>query len=479
MLWIALHFPALALDVFARGIQKNRPLATASSPASNASIIACNRAARDLGVRNGMPVTSACALGAGLAILARDADAEQAALSRVATWALQFTPVVSIASPTEVLLEVSGSLKLFAGLQPLHALLECGVAGLGYQAIIACAPTPLAAQLCARSAPPIRIRHRDTLRASLERLSISALDLPQTALVLLRNIGVHTLGECLRLPRDGLARRLGPELSNTLDRALGNIPDPRPGFVPPAHFTTALTLPAPVENAAALLFAARRLLAELCGFLAATGNGVQRLVVSLAHDDHPDTHCTLDLVAASRDLDHLVSVLRNRLEHLALPSAATALLLESALLLPVPSRSLSFLPGAREHRDEAAALIERLRARLGNAAVSGLDTVADHRPECAWQTCEPTAKRAPQMARSARPLWLLSSPRPLREISATPCYEGPLTLLEGPERIESGWWDGNDVARDYFVASNPADSLLWIYRERCAGGGWHLHGFFS
>ncbi len=79
----------------------------------------------------------------------------------------------------------------------------------------------------------------------------------------------------------------------------------------------------------------------------------------------------------------------------------------------------------------------------------------------------------------SRPLWLLHTPRPLGEIAAIPQYEGPLALLAGPERIESGWWDGNDIGRDYFVARNPGESLLWIYRERRDNGGWYLHGFFG
>jgi len=81
--------------------------------------------------------------------------------------------------------------------------------------------------------------------------------------------------------------------------------------------------------------------------------------------------------------------------------------------------------------------------------------------------------------RALRPLWLLAAPRLLDENAAVPCYDGPLTLLAGPERIESGWWDGADVARDYFVARNPGESLLWIYRERRGSGAWYLHGFFS
>ena len=91
-----------------------------------------------------------------------------------------------------------------------------------------------------------------------------------------------------------------------------------------------------------------------------------------------------------------------------------------------------------------------------------------------------------------RPLWLLPQPQPLAEINAQPHWRAiagaatgdtagmrPLALLCGPERIESGWWDDDDIARDYFVAQAADQSLLWIYRERRGPGGWFLHGLFA
>jgi protein ImuB len=63
-----------------------------------------------------------------------------------------------------------------------------------------------------------------------------------------------------------------------------------------------------------------------------------------------------------------------------------------------------------------------------------------------------------------------------------PRYEGPLEIEEGPERIESGWWDGHDVARDYYVARNGQGARLWVFRNRRAAGGdadWFLHGWFA
>ena len=62
--------------------------------------------------------------------------------------------------------------------------------------------------------------------------------------------------------------------------------------------------------------------------------------------------------------------------------------------------------------------------------------------------------------------------------SGTPFLQGPLTAESGPERIETGWWDGHDVQRDYYVARNPRGVRVWIFRDRHAGG-WYLHGLFG
>jgi protein ImuB len=480
MLWLALHFHSLALDVHARGAPDPGPLAVASSPEAGAVVVACSPAARRRGVRAGMALAAACALDSSLKILARDPAAERAALERVAAWTIQYTPSASIAPPADVLLEVAGSLSLFGGLSRLCGQVEHGLSELGYGACLACAPTPLAAQWFARAGLAVRIRHPDALRHALERLPAAALGQPPEIATLLEDIGVRTAGDFLRLPRDGAARRFGQRLLDDLDRALGRLPDARRPYTPPPRFTAALPLPAPVHEAEALLFAARRLIAEQCGLLAAGGNGAQRLHFTLAHEDREDTQIVLNLVAATRDPEHLVSVLRERLGRLRLARPATAIALVSESLAPLPARSLSFLPASEGHSETVSRLIERLRGRLGDGAVQGLGLAADHRPERAWRMGEPGRDAAAGPARRApRPLWLLAVPRRLDASAGAPCYDGPLTLLAGPERIESGWWDGDDVVRDYFVARTAAQSLLWIYRERWESGAWYLHGFFS
>jgi protein ImuB len=115
-------------------------------------------------------------------------------------------------------------------------------------------------------------------------------------------------------------------------------------------------------------------------------------------------------------------------------------------------------------------LRERLRARLGDESVNGLSFHADHRPECAWQPCS-VSKPGPTIHPVPRPGWLLHEPQALTDAS--------VRVLAGPERIESGWWDGGDVRRDYFLVETRSGQRGWAYRSVGESNGLLLHGWFA
>jgi protein ImuB len=378
---------------------------------------------------------------------------------------------------------MSSGLKLFRGLESFAESLRRGLADMGWSAKLAGAPTPRAACWLARTDEE-RFVVRGKLERALAALPVRVLRCEDGTLEALQAIGVLTLGELVALPRDGVARRFGQRLVDDLDRALGRLPDPRNFFAPPAVFRADIELPAEVTQAEALLFAARRLIAQLAGFLAARSGGIQHFVLKLGHRDKAPTEIAIGLVAPSRDAEHFVLLLRERLSKLALREPVRSIALQTEEVVPLAGRNFGLLleeskpPGNWEH------LIERLRSRLGTDAVYGLAPRADHRPEHASARDSLAPGRQQTYAGTsaeflARPFWLLDRPRPLREIGSVPDYEGPLELLAGPERIESGWWDGEDVARDYFVARTRNEALVWIYRERRSEGGWYLHGVFA
>lgn len=500
MLWLALFFPRLPLEVFARSLPAGLPAAVCT----RLVVLEANEAARATGVHPGLKRATALALAPSLHVLERDPAREADALRQVACWALQFTPAVSLQPPVEalkpppmpgaskagLLLDVQHSLRLFGGRSALLARVRTGLAELGITARIGCAPTATGAWLLAQ--------HRDGLVVDevrlvplLSRLPVSLLEHAQAHLATLGSVGACTLDDLLRLPRAGLARRFGAALLTELDQAFGRVPQPRAWFDAPLRFADRLELFAQVDSAQALLFAARRLILPLCGWLAARQVAVRELSFTAAHDDYPATPFSLRLADPSRDPDRITALLREQLAVTRLPAPAHTLSLECSDAVALADVTASLFPAPGTSHGEFSRLLERLQARLGREHVQRLRVAADHRPEAAW-CAEPvnaltTARgtSAPPAAVGAlpRPLWLLASPIAIDERNNRPYHHGPLALLAGPERIESGWWDGRLVQRDYFIASDEGDALLWIYRERVpdaqARHGWFIQGRFG
>lgn len=481
MLWLALHFPCLALEIRARSCPASLPLALAEHAGAHGKVRLCNAPAQDCGVRPGISVASAFALCGNLKIIISNPEAERCALERIAACLLQFTPQVSLAGTAELVLEIGASIALFGGIRRLRHSIGSSLRKLGYSCSMACAPTPQAALWFARAGIKMCIEQTGELPEALNRVPVTVMDIPESAATLHR-FGIGSVGACLDLPRDGLARRLGTQLLDAIDRALGRLPDPRPPFTLPDHFNSRLDLPAPAAQSGILLIAAKRLCSELCGYLAACSQGAQQLNWKLHHEHRESTCLTMDLSSLSRDAEHLLALLSERLAGTELQQPVIALELACIRQQPLLHATQTLLPEQVIQPVAVARLLDRLRARLGPAAVKGLEQRMDHRPERAWHACSPEpGKRTQEVIPAAgrRPLWLLEKPGMLQERHSAPWHDGPLTLVAGPERIEYGWWDWQPAIRDYFIARDAKNALLWIYRERIAEGRWFLHGYFS
>lgn len=431
------------------------------------------------------------------------ADPER--LDHLARLALGFSPRVSLESDA-VLLEVRGSFQLFGGPQALCAQLLARCRAADAAPRWALAPTPLAALALARAMTDaeacagqgVAVLARDRLVGALAPLPLAVLGWSDDTIARLASSGVRTLGAALRLPRAGFARRFGPGTLADLDRLVGLAPEPRRAFVPRERYRVRHEPSFELAAQPAVLREIGPLLDALESFLRARGCGTDLLMLRLAHRERPAQHgaaaippytpVTLRLAAAEWLAARFAALLAEHLARTVLPAPVVRIELRSGALRAVTAGSAAlWRPG--EHGGglgrESPALIERLRARLGSEAVYGLCLVPRHRPEVAWRVAEPTLPSAASGAAHApgsapaegcglrRPLWLLREPEPL------PWPYEALQRLEGPERIETGWWDGGDVARDYYIAREPSGAEVWVYRERLPPHGWWLHGVFG
>lgn len=442
------------------------------------------------GVSIGMTDTGAQALVANLSLQRRDPDAEAAALTEAALWALHFTPEVAL-RPPGLLLDVTASRRLFGGAAAIIASLRVGLSDMGLSPHICAAPTATAAWWLAQVADDAMHEDGSAVQA-LDALPVSLVDALASHVETLDAIGCHTIGQLRRLPRQGLAKRFGREVLVELDRAYGAEPELLSWYVPPDKFAQKIELAARVETTELLLVSARRLLLQLTGYLYARHCAVTRISLLLHHEAlrrGKSLTTTVDIMlgAPSRDIAHLALLMQEHLNKVQLQSSVIEMTLVADQLESLAAPNTELFPTQASDAESTGRLIERLCSRLGEKAVMRMATAPDHRPERCSVTVSPSSRASKQAVSGSafppRPTWLLKTPIPLLTRQNKPFYQSPLTLLIGPERIETGWWDDQVIARDYFVAINDAHMLLWIYRERVGAAdiepGWFLHGLYA
>jgi len=441
-------------------------------------------------------------------------------LGALGWWALRFTPRVA-RTDAAVLLEVSASLRLWGGqaallsqvLKPnFPVTIESyaqGATSLIALAQLAVAPSSVApTSMQMPPAWPVDV-------LPLSALAAAAPDLPTLA-----RLGCSTWGQLRSLPRGGVARRFGAPLLDALDQAYGQRPDVYPWLTLPEVFDARLELPSAVEDARALLFAARRLLAQLRVWLQLRHQGVLALELiwyldERRHSAHQGA-LTLRSGAPTQDVDHLQRLLVEHLARVTLAAPAHTLRLRTLTLAPLVADPVDLLGDAQRAGDGLLQTLERLGARLGADRVLHLQPRLDHRPEQMqrWLTVDTKSiadialykrargqksiqSRLPAVdgpagwAQPLAPTWLLTPPQELDVRAGQPHYHGTLALLAGPQRLEAGWWGGGELAlRDYFVARSAHAGLVWIYRQRLGDATaptthapyatrWFLHGLFA
>jgi protein ImuB len=486
-LWFCIYLPNLALEASGPGDEAR---VVVEEQHGIHRVLLASAKAESAGIMPGQSANAALALLPTLRVEPRNEVVEQQALEHLSSWLEQFTSLVCFAGSGVLLVEIAGSLRLYGGLLSLRQQIAAGLEQQGFNASLAIAPTPLAATWLARSGRRACIREPANLAAALRTLSLACLDWPNVVCESLTGMGVRNIGDCLRLPRDGFARRFGPQRLIELDRALGRLPDPRTGWRAPERFCADYEMTEEQSDRELLLAICRELLLSLERFLLTRQLGVQSILFTFFHLRNSATQLRLGCANAERLTDRWFDLLRIRFEKLTLPEPVISVRLRGGhtQALRAESGRLRFQGKAlvQGHGPcfSMTQLAERLVARVGDQSVAGVTTVAEHRPQLAWRSQDllpgKTAKTLSTIKSGLRrPLWMLPEPALLPVDAGYPLHQGRLKILEGPERLETGWWDEDGIARDYYTAVNPCGMRLWVFRNRNRNASWYLHGFFG
>lgn len=450
----------------------------------------------------------------GATLQQHDAVLEKDLLHKAAITLLQYSPQVASAERASLLMNIGASLRLFGGVRQLRRRVAASMAALGVTVSLGYATSAAGAWLLAQAAAASGRHGRYCLNPAklarqLDPLPLSLLPAAAPWRDWLNGIACHDLKSLRQLPRAGLQRRCGKALLSTLDCAYGEATELHQWLTVPAQFSARSELPDRIEHAEALFNFAHALLQQLCGWLSAKQLAVSQIQLLLEHERGrlavPPTEVIITLAEASNQAEHLARLLRERLAQLSLAAPAIALSLHATQVSAMQPASASLFPEPGNSKQDQHRLLELLVARLGAENVLQAAPRADYRPEVAnhWVSAMQGRQHAISATTSAttacsvspppgmmnRPAWLLASALPLEVRQHRPCYGSALTLLSPAERIEAGWWNGQLVTRDYFVAENSEHLRCWIYRERVSASqqlalneadpAWYLHGWFG
>lgn len=431
-------------------------------------------------------------------LLPRSADGSPPpteALHGLATWALQFTPRVATVDEA-VVMEVQASARLFGGKRVLRQRVAEDAPGLGIAAV-AWAPTSLAALALARAG--LEDGCREPLADLLDALPIETLSAVRPHHGTLAQLGCKTLGDLRKLPRGGVSRRFDKHLLSGLDQAYGTRPEGHAWVELPETFHARLELMSRVELAPAMLFGARRLLLQMCGWLAARHCGTTAYTLRWSHDSMRSKtageggELTIRTAQPSREIEHLCRLLAENLAKIQLLAPAGGLELVAVDVQALEETSASLLPDPITQGESLHLVLERIAARLGPERVLRPVLDEDHRLEWMqhWQPApQPLPRKGARAVDMPQPTFVFAEPLRLATKAHKPMYQGMLQLLTGPHRVEGGWWhrvaddagqQGLNVQRDYWVALSEHAGVLWIYQERLASdqSAWYLHGTFA
>ena len=493
MYWLAAHFPMLGFEVQRGDDDTDRPAVLVQDN----RVCQADERAVQAGIAHGSTLATAHSIAPELVHFPYDTELQAKQLEVLAQATYRFSSEVSLAPPDALLIESSRSLRLFGGSDALRRAVSQFYGRLRHAHRLATAPTPMAALILSRAGLG---DHPGEAMETVRAAPLAAMDLSEKELERLANMGMTRVGQLLDLPMDELGKRFNADLVDELDRLTGRRADPRETIQPAERFHSRLHLLEPIRGKDPLLFPMRRLADELSRWLKARCLGARTLTWSYA--PFADQAVTLNVHFANprTDAKSFLSLTQLQLDRAELPEEVMTVSLQAGQITPLMPASEDLLALADDRgKTSQSELADRLAAKLGSDAVAGLSTADDHRPELAWRWQAPAGARASRPAGSLarrggmragtpahhglanaapesatevnRPLWLLDPPRPVNAKR--------FKLLDGPERIDVGWWedDASALERDYFVAMAQSGARCWLYRDR--EQRWYLHGFFS
>ncbi len=477
-------------------------------------VIATNELAIECGVQLGSSLAAAHGACPELVAIHESKEQTTEALAALADTLGRFGPLVSISAPDTVFIDTTGVVT------PVSSG-EAGDTGYGVdvsvpalldvlraqelQGAASIATTPFLARALV-SDEAIRKTDVNPCPApahemkEVARLGLRAVGLPPRAFHALDVVGIRTVGAFMALPSASLARRFGQQVYSLWRQAHGLEHAHLAPYTPEEIIREFFQCDDTVHGLEPLCFSIKSLLDRGLNRLEGRGQGIETLTLeftldaayeapgidpeqlsllmssALTHLQRPArTHrITITLGHPKKDAVILMQLIRSRLNRQPPSGPVKSIMLEVEHATLLQPKQLELF-GDPEPIETIQTTVARLAATLGVEYFTP-SLREDYRPERAWELT--SMGRTSQTAApppGPRPTRLLRTPAPLEHLQQ---QTEPPGALEGPERLVTGWWDSDPIARDYWVISDRWGRRSWIFRD-IASSSWFLHGYFD
>jgi protein ImuB len=421
--------------------------------------------------------------------------------------------------PSALFFDITGCAPLFGGEEHMAALVLHDFERVGYVVRVAVADTLGAAWAAVRfsrmisptshAVAPIIIPG-GRQQALLGHLPVAALRLPAKTIDTLHELGIRQIAQLQGLPRSALPARFGAGVLERLDQAWGLVEELIVPVPPVEPIEAVWSFEEPTADRRALESVLQRLIGEIAAMLVTRQEGAQRLICRLFCVGKEPVHLAIGALQPTAAAGHLAELVRLQLERVTLAGEVLAVELEVVSSGPLEWRQQEFFDIGVNHEGERqlAVLLDRLSSRLGEKSVLRPRLCPDPQPEYAGRLETVLAETNPKSAKhpggrpaddsvpdyqliagpAVRPLCLKSRPAPIEVVSVVP--DGPpvrfrwhraeyvVSCSWGPERIDTGWWRGPHVERDYYRVETATGQRFWLFRQGDIGK-WFLHGAFE
>lgn len=466
-LWLYLHFKHLQLDTLFHQQTVDYPVVILD--AINSTVVQLNSTAQDLGITIGMGLGTSAALAQDLRVIPYQSELEGNKLNEIADSLYLFTSDISFFPPNGILLRIHNMLSLYGGIDAYWQGIQQPLKRFQLTYDFATGFSPLSARMLARRGWNQITQNYDQLKLHVAQCSLQQTDLAAKTIQKLNRVGIRDVAGLLALPLKDVAKRFDIELVTYLGRLTGEFQHPINFFHPCEHFHRYLELSYDIVNSETLSHPLRHILLALEQFLKVRDQLTEKLKITFHQRDHDDLAMEVGAAEGEYLCKRWLMLSELKLESIKLTGPVYAISLSTGVTrVRIPQENDLFL-GKRGMLSNLQ-LVAMLQAKLGDCAVSGLTFINDFRPEHANQYTQTahSAELAEMQLHAYRPSFILKQPQPLKE---------KVTILSGPERLNTGWWDNNEVQRDYFIARSQQGQWYWVYRT--ADTRWFLHGLFS